>query len=235
MGSHNGNGATIAPKNNRIKTLLDNEQPVVKKEVIRVTAPNIRRMRIKITGTAPYLQCRFPKKAMDAIRAKQALGDKGLAGKKPVRKPRDFKADYLGALHKIDNKNFGIPAGAFRQAAISACRLVGFKMTIAKLSINVIADGYDAVDQTPLVKIIGTPEPHEMMGRNADGGCDLRVRAIWRKWSSVVTVEFDEDQFSASDVFNLFCRIGLQVGVGEGRPDSRNSAGMGMGTFSCEL
>jgi hypothetical protein len=33
---------------------------------------------------------------------------------------------------------------------------------------------------------------------------------------------------------NLFNRVGQQVGVGEGRPDSRNSAGMGMGLFNVE-
>jgi hypothetical protein len=29
-------------------------------------------------------------------------------------------------------------------------------------------------------------------------------------------------------------RVGLQVGIGEGRPDSKNSAGMGWGLFTIE-
>jgi hypothetical protein len=33
-------------------------------------------------------------------------------------------------------------------------------------------------------------------------------------------------------VTNLMQRVGLQVGIGEGRPDSRESAGLGWGTFA---
>jgi len=33
---------------------------------------------------------------------------------------------------------------------------------------------------------------------------------------------------------NLLARAGLQVGIGEGRPDSKNSAGMGWGLFQIE-
>jgi len=29
----------------------------------------------------------------------------------------------------------------------------------------------------------------------------------------------------------LLARVGMQVGIGEGRPDSKNSAGMGWGLF----
>jgi hypothetical protein len=39
------------------------------------------------------------------------------------------------------------------------------------------------------------------------------------------------DQFTPEDVANLMARVGMQVGIGEGRPDSKNSAGMGWGLF----
>jgi ribosomal protein S17 len=39
------------------------------------------------------------------------------------------------------------------------------------------------------------------------------------------------DQFKVQDVANLLSRVGEQVGICEGRPDSKNSAGMGWGTF----
>jgi hypothetical protein len=44
-------------------------------------------------------------------------------------------------------------------------------------------------------------------------------------------VRFDADQFTAQDVINLISRVGLQVGICEGRPDSKSSAGCGWGTF----
>lgn len=34
---------------------------------------------------------------------------------------------------------------------------------------------------------------------------------------------------------NLLSRAGLQVGIGEGRPDSKKSAGMGYGLFTVDV
>ena len=52
-----------------------------------------------------------------------------------------------------------------------------------------------------------------------------------RKWSATVQVSFDGDQFTVAYVYNLLARAGMQVGIGEGRPDSKKSNGMGWGTF----
>jgi hypothetical protein len=117
---------------------------------------------------------------------------------------------------------------------ISACRLVGFKMTLAKLSVFVVADTFDRVDGIPLIHFSGDPERTEMAVRNATGVADIRVRPMWRAWSATVHITFDEDQFSSADVMNLMVRVGQQVGIGEGRPDSRDSAGLGWGTFRVE-
>jgi hypothetical protein len=115
---------------------------------------------------------------------------------------------------------------------IDACRLVGFKMTHAKLSIFVIAQGYDRVDGTPLVRIIGgEPGRIETPVRLVNGSMDIRVRPCWTEWGAELNLRWDADQFSVSDVTNLLMRAGQQVGVGEGRPYSKNSNGMGWGTF----
>lgn len=163
---------------------------------------------------------------------KMAAGSQAKA--KRQREARDFDDDYQQAMHKASDGWHGIPAGAFRSAAISACRLVGFKMTLAKLSVFIEADGIDIVDGVPLVKIDGKPEQMRMHTRNATGVADIRVRPMWREWSAVVRVKFDMDQFAGQDVVNLFHRVGSQVGIGEGRPDSRQSAGLGFGTFEIE-
>jgi hypothetical protein len=54
---------------------------------------------------------------------------------------------------------------------------------------------------------------------------------MWRTWRVELRITFDADQFTEIDVVNLMNRAGLQVGVGEGRPFSKKSAGMGYGTF----
>jgi hypothetical protein len=201
-----------------------------KTETVTISPPRFKTVTFRIIGTAPYCQARFSAKAMAAMRAKQAAGSAAKKGTK--RDARDFDADYEGAFHRAIEGWVGIPAAAFRNACIDACRMVGFKMTVGKMSVFVLADGTDKVDGAPLVKLIaGTPERTEMAARNATGVCDIRVRPLWREWAADVRIQFDEDQFSISDVTNLLARAGVQVGVGEGRPFSRESNGMGFGTF----
>ena len=197
---------------------------------IVISPPDIKRVKFKIKGTAPYVQARFTAKAMQAMKDKMIAGP--TAKGKRVRKPRDFADDFEQAKHVSTEGWLGIPAGACRQAMISACRLVGFKMTLAKLSIFVEADGFDKVDGIPLIKIKGKdPESMEMAVRNETGVADIRVRPMWREWEAEVRVSYDAEQFTDQDVTNLMLRVGQQVGIGEGRPDSRKSAGLGWGTF----
>jgi hypothetical protein len=194
-----------------------------------IKPPKIQKALFNIVGTAPYVQARFSGKAMQAMMDKMEAGP--TAQGKKLRKARDFDEDYKNAMHVSTDGWCGIPAGAFRQAMISACRLVGFKMTLAKLSVFVDADGFDKIDGIPLIKLEGKPERTDMAVRNATGVADIRIRPMWRKWSAKVVVNFDADQFTVQDVTNLMQRVGMQVGIGEGRPDSRDSAGLGWGTF----
>ena len=107
-------------------------------------------------------------------------------------------------------------------------------MTKAKMSVFVIADGYDKEDGTPLVRLYSTkaPEQHTGLVRLETGVADVRIRPMWKQWSAKVTVEFDADMITGESVINLLDRAGRQVGVGEGRPFSNNSVGQGWGTFS---
>ena len=70
--------------------------------------------------------------------------------------------------------------------------------------------------------------------RNATGVIDLRARPRWDVWSADLRLIFDEDVLSTADVTNLLMRAGMQVGIGEGRPNSRMSFGQGWGLFKLE-
>lgn len=200
---------------------------------VQIKPANIQQAVFKIKGTAPYVQARFSAKAMQAMKEKMLAGS--TAKGKKVREARNFDDDFEQAKHVSEQGWVGIPASSFRQAIISACRLVGFRMTLAKLSVFVAADGFDRVDGIPLIKLqAGEPERTEMAVRNATGVADIRVRPMWREWAADVTVSYDADQFTLQDVTNLMQRVGMQVGIGEGRPDSRDSAGLGWGTFTLE-
>jgi hypothetical protein len=199
---------------------------------VQISAPNMRQAEFTLVGSAPYMQSRFTQKAINKMKATHEAGSQA-RGKK-VREARDFKEDYEQAKHISTEGWCGIPAGAFRTAMIDVCRLVGFKMTLAKLAVFIKADGNDVVDGTPLVKIAGKPEMNISGMRNDNGGLDLRSRPMWRKWTVKLTVEWDNDQFSLDDITNLLARVGIQCGIGEGRPNSRMSTGIGFGTFKLE-
>jgi len=204
----------------------------MEKKQIQIAPPNIKTVEFFIKGTAPLVVHKFSQKAILQIRQKQEAGS--VANKNKKREAKNFDDLFNGSRHISSDGWDGIPAGAFRCALISACRLCDFKMTMAKMSIFIKADGYDDTEGTPLVKIIGDKaEKHESMVRIGIGGCttDISVRAMYRKWGARLRISFDGDRFSETDLANLLMRVGIQVGLCEGRPDSKNSAGMGWGTF----
>lgn len=199
---------------------------------LTIAPPNFQVAEFGIVGQAPYVQNKFSAKALAKMRETQEAGSASRKGKK--KEPKDFQEIYKQAMHISDEGWHGIPAPAFRNAMVSACRMSGFKMTHAKLSVFIEQDGFDRDDGTPLVRITkGEPEYKELPVRLETGVCDVRPRPMWKPgWESTVRIRFDADQFSVQDVSNLLLRAGMQVGIGEGRPDSRKSCGVGWGLFS---
>lgn len=202
-------------------------------DVVTISPPKFSRIRLRLVGTAPYMQARFSAKAMQAMKSKMEAGPTARKGGR--KDARDFDDDFRAAQHIAADGWNGVPAAALRNACIDVCRMVGFKMTHAKMSIFVEADGFDRVDGTPLVRLDARePERVDMATRNATGVADIRVRPMWREWALNVVIRFDADQFTTSDVVNLISRAGEQVGIGEGRPFSKSSNGLGFGTFTVE-
>ena len=200
---------------------------------IAITPPDFRHISIRLKGTSPLVINRFSQKAMIEMKATQEAGSTSRA--KKVRTAKDFDALYEGAKHKSIEGWDGIHAASFRNAAISACRAVGFKMTHAKLAFRVMEDGWDMADGAPLVKILdGKAEQWIAPTRNATGVIDLRSRPMYKKWGARLNIQYDAGMLSDADIVNLISRVGVQVGIGEGRPDSKQSAGLGFGLFEID-
>jgi hypothetical protein len=209
--------------------MTSKNQAAVQESRVTISAPNFKVAEIKIVGASPYVQLRFSEKVKQ-----QLLADMESAQKKKGKKrdPRNYAEEFKNAMYETKEGWRGMPASAFRKAMVSACRVVGFKMTLAKLSVFIIEDGIDKHDGYPLIKILtGKPEMCQHAVRNATGVVDVRTRAMWREWSAKLKIRYDADQFNESDIANLLARVGEQVGIGEGRPDSRESCGMGWGLF----
>lgn len=202
---------------------------VTAKSVV-ISAPKFGRAQFNIAGTEVLVIHRFSAKTKNEMKQKMETGK--AASSRKNREPKDTDTTYKEARYTSADGWDGFHAGAMRNAMISACRLVGFKMTLAKLSIFVEADGRDASEpQIPLIRIFGKPTKQEDMARVETGQPYVTVRAAYHDWKAKVRIRWDQDQFTLVDVTNLVARVGAQVGIGEGRPDSKNSAGMGWGLF----
>ncbi len=197
-----------------------------------IQAPNMETVILHIRGTTPYVQNKFSGRIQQEIADKQAEGSK-LAKAGKAKKPKDFKRLYKECQHIEREKGWnGIPAKAFRDAMIDACRLVDFKMVMAKITIWVEAEGYSH-ENTGLVRIRKSkPEFFKTAVRNTGGGMDIRARAMFAVgWECTVKVRFNADVFQAEDIANLMMHAGLCVGVGDGRDLSKKSNGMGWGNW----
>lgn len=189
-----------------------------------IPPPNFQIVNVMLNGASPLVVERFAKKAEIMIKM-QTPG-----AKKKVRDVRDYDKEATQAKYLSTEGWEGINAAVFRNAMISACRIVGFKMTHAKLAVFIEQDGYDS-DGIPLVRIFGEAETFTAHTRNATGVIDIRSRPMYKEWAIPLRIKYDADLFSEADIINLISRVGLQVGIGGGRPDSKDSAGCGWGTF----
>jgi hypothetical protein len=122
--------STIERKKAATKTEPAADKP---KHAIVITPPKFENATIEIEGTTPLVLHRFSQKVASTIRATQEAGQQARKGKK--REARDFADNYENARHISRDGWDGIPASGFRNALISACRTVGFKMTVAKMSV----------------------------------------------------------------------------------------------------
>ena len=200
---------------------------------ITIKAPNFSVAAFRVRGIAPLVIHRFSAKTKQQMKDRMEIGK--AAGSKKTREAKATDDLYEEARYRSADGWDGFHAGAIRAALISACRLVGYKMTLAKLSVFIEKDGVDRDEpQIPLIRIYGDPVKQEDMARVETGQPYVTVRAAYHDWSAIIRIRFDADQFTLQDVSNLLARVGLQVGIGEGRPDSKNSTGMGWGLFEIE-
>jgi len=204
-------------------------------QTVTIKPPNfgIAEFHVRALPGVPLVIHRFSAKTQEQMKQKMETGK--ASSSRRNREAKSTDSIYEEARYRHADGWDGFNASSIRAAMISACRLVSFKMTLAKLSVFVLADGQDATQpQIPLIRIVGKPVKQEDMARVETGQPYVTVRPAYHDWKATIRIRFDADQFTLADVTNLMSRVGLQVGIGEGRPDSKNSAGMGWGLFELE-
>ena len=159
-------------------------------------------------------------------KVRRQMQDKHAGIKKAVkREKRKPQEEYEACFYKLEDGSYGFPCNAFKQAAIRASKMVdGITMTDARQMFFIEADGRDVVRQIPCVRIYGEPmmRTDEVKVQQA---MDLRYRPEFPQWSATLTIEYDEDNISASSIASLLYRAGLSVGIGEWRPEKNGDFG----------
>jgi hypothetical protein len=198
----------------------------MKKETVEIKAPNFQTAVFELIGTTPYVQHAWGEKARKIMMETQEGGQK--QGKKK-KEARDFVEEYMAAFHQTTSGRHGIPAVAFRAAMLSACRAAGYTMKLAKQAIVNIDHDEISTDGMGLIYIEGTPKRDIRAVRIGQGQTNLAVRPMWMPgWRVTLRVKFDADMLKLQDIAHLVMRAGTQVGVGEGRPDSKTADGPGL-------
>lgn len=205
------------------------------RQVVTIKPPNFKYAIFTIRGTeGPLVVHRFSHKVKREMAEKMKTGK--AASSKRNRDPQDLD-ELFNASRYISPEGWdGFNASAIRASMISVCRLVGFKMSLAKMSIFIERDGVDAKEpQIPLIRIYGDKAKfQDDVGRVQTGEPYITVRAAYHNWYAKPKIKWDADQFTLEDVTNLLVRVGAQNGLCEGRDNSKHSTGMGWGRFTVD-
>jgi hypothetical protein len=186
---------------------------------ILVAAPQERELHLKVTGKSGLICHHFSEKSR---RIMQATQSKAAKGPKSVRDPQ---AEYEGAFYNLEGGGYGFPCAGFKKSAIRAAKMLdGVNMADARQMFFVEPDDRDTTG-IDCVRIEGTPYMRTDTVRLSKGVADLRYRPEFRNWSCTLKISYDEDLISGSQLVNLFLRAGLQVGIGDWRPEKDGDFG----------
>lgn len=174
-------------------------------------------LRVPILGTTPLIVHRFSEKA------KRQMLD-AMQGRKSPKEPKDPEAEYEASLYRLKDGAYGFPAIAFKLSTVGAARFYA-QLTMTSLKQSMFFHGEIGEDGQQLARIDGTPRMREDTVRVGRGGTDLRYRAEFPEWKTVLEVTYVSSQITRESVLSLIDAGGMGVGVGEWRPEKDGEFG----------
>ena len=172
---------------------------------------------VRIVGISPMVQHQWSEKA------KKQMRDKHAGKRTKTREVRDPQAECDAAAYRCSSGSYGFPADGLKKCLINAAHKdVGLEKTLLRKSLFV--NSHDEVSN--LLKLEAKdPVMREDIVRVGAGSTDLRYRPEFKKWAITLSLEFDAESISISDVVNLLQRAGFGVGLGEMRPEKSGDYG----------
>lgn len=203
---------------------------VAKKEVgIELPRLDIRMMDVTVVGDSPLIVHSWSEKAKREMLGKQMKSAKG------AKEAKDPRADFESSLYRLGDDAFGFPSIGFKAAAVTACTSVaGITKVAARQAFHILGEDVDvrgAFEGTSarqnLVRIEGRPPTmREDMVKVGMGTADLRYRGEFADWYAVLSVRYNANVLSESQILNIINVAGFAVGVGEWRPERDGMSGM---------
>jgi hypothetical protein len=170
-----------------------------------------------LIGDTPLIQHRWEYKALDDLMRKHA----GIPVRKRLKHPIEnfWQSMYRIRRPKGEPDRYAVPSGAFKTAAVGACRYTkkAMAMTQAKGAFQV---------QGSHSRVYGLPRMREDVVRLQGKTTDLRYRGEFPEWAAKIEVRFNENVFSLTQIIDLINLAGFHQGVGEMRPERSHSNGM---------
>ena len=197
--------------------------------VIQVPKINLKSIKVRVVGTTPLITHKWSEKA------KKEMLDNQMGNKTKAKEKRNPIRDFIESIYwltempeeyteesfekALKGAKFGFPSIAFKMAAASA----GYRSKITKDKVSILGSFYI---EGEFVEIEGIPEMREDMVRLQGMSADLRYRGEYKNWSAELTIVYNEDVISATELVNLLNYGGFACGVGEWRPEKGGQFGM---------
>lgn len=198
------------------------ETPDVPATAIDLQRIDFQTIEVPILGATPLIVHRWSEKAIKQMQEKQA--GRGTRAKKDIRDP---EAEYESSMYRMPDGSPGFPSAAFKAAAVGAVRnFDGLTMVQAKQAMLMLGEGPEL-----LVPILGEPEMRTDMVRVGMGTSDMRYRAMFSTWGTILKVTYNPAILTVNSVMTLIQASGFG-GVGEWRPSAPKSATGTFGMFN---
>jgi len=179
--------------------------------VVEMKQMRLTRIDVPIIGTSSLIMHAWSHKAKDQMLAKQMK--RATTGKEAKDPQRDFEDSIYVDAFRLP----AFPTIAFKAAAVDAAVAMDFRKTNLRQAFHI--DG-------EMVPIVGSdPEPREDMVRVGMGTADIRYRAQFKTWGTVLPVTINLAMLSVEQLFNLFDAAGFGIGIGEWRPQKDGQFG----------
>jgi hypothetical protein len=202
---------------------------------------------LQVLGIRPLIVHAWDPKVQAQMLAKQMK----LPVVGPKQRERNPQEEFDAALYRIPEEmggGYGVPAAAFKQSFVDACRHTGIAMTVAVGAFHVrgievdlppvelLDKNGDAIEvgqkSMEMIPVYGSePKMRMDMVRLEGGSADMRFRPCFDDWRCVVPVQVAKGTLTPQQVIDLANRAGFHCGICEWRPFSKKSKNGSYGMF----